>query len=72
MDFTSAFSFPLIQKSTKAYMRKMIEPKIETKLIKIRPDYLNVHKTSIGQKHKAQDKIIKVQVENSITQVRLA
>ena len=72
MGCTSAFPLPLIQMNIKAYMRKMIEPKIETKFVKTRQKYFKVNKTSIGQKHQAQDKISKVQVENKITQVRLA
>ena len=72
MGCTSAFPLPQIQTSIKAYMRKIIEPKIETKLVKTRQNYFKVHKTLIGQKHQTQDKIIKVQVGNKITQVSLA
>ena len=67
MDCTSAFPLPQSQTNIKAYMRKIIEPKIETKLVKTRQKYFKVHKTSIGQKHQAQDKISKVQVGNKIT-----
>ena len=36
MGCTSAFPLPLIQKSTKAYMRKKIDSKIEKRFVKIR------------------------------------
>ena len=64
MGCTSAFPIPLVQKSIDASMRKMIDPKIETKLVKSKQKYHNILKTSKGQNQQAQSKIGKIQVEN--------
>ena len=64
MGCTSAFPIPLVQMSINASMRKMIDPKIATKLVKSKQNYFNILKTSKGQNQQAQSKIGKIQMEN--------
>ena len=57
MGCTSAFPIPLVQKNINASIRKMIDPKITTKLVKSKQNYFNILKTSIGQNQQTQRKI---------------
>ena len=52
---------PQIQRSIKASMEEMIDPKIATKLVKSRQKYFYILKTSKCQNQKAQIKIGKIQ-----------
>ena len=52
---------PQIQKSIKASMEEMIDPKIEIKLVKSKQKYFNNLKTLRDQNQKAQGKNYKFQ-----------
>ena len=49
MGCTSAFPLPQIQKKISTSVRKMIDPKEATKLVKSKQNHFHNLKTSIGQ-----------------------
>ena len=71
MGCTSSFPLPQIQMSIKAPMEKMIDPKIEIRLVKSKQNHFCNLKTSRYQNQQAQVKIKQDSIANENQEVKL-